>query len=156
MRPAPAGRGDQLPQTSRGRSSAAGRPASCRAASPRELLLLAADLVDRALGVGHDEERAVRAFLEVRGDAEVLAEEQRLALGDLVLAEVVGDAVLQALVVGDVDLLAVVVDLQPEQVAAAKGTAGRADEEVALVVLAELLGGEEIDPARGDLVLPRQ
>ena len=61
---------------------------------------------------------------------------------------------LQALVV-DVDLLAVVGDLQAEDVAAAQRAAGRADEQIALVVLAELLGGEEVDAARGDLVLPR-
>src|SRR4051812_18861477 len=126
-------------------------PPPVRAASNR---LPAADLVHRALRVGHDVERAAGALLDVRRDAEVLAEEQRLALGDLVLAEVVGDLVAQAPVV-DVDLLAVALDAQPEDVAVAQRAAGRADEQVALVVLAELLARDEVDPARGDLVLPR-
>src|SRR4051794_27412356 len=106
-----------------------------RSLSPPDLL--AADLVHRPLRVGDDEQRAVRALPQVRRDAEVLAEEQRLALGELVLGEVVGDLVAQAPVV-DVDLLAVVRDLHAEDVAVAQGAAGRADEQVALVVLAEL------------------
>ena len=70
------------------------RPGRDVTAGPAMAPLLAADLVHVALRRGDDVERAVRALLDVRRDAEVLAEEQRLALGDLVLAEVVGDAVL--------------------------------------------------------------
>jgi hypothetical protein len=58
-------------------------------------LVAAIDLIDRAVRERHDVEVAVRAGLDVRADAEVATEEQGLALGDLPLVDVVGDAVLQ-------------------------------------------------------------
>ena len=58
------------------------------------------------------------------------------------LREVVGDAVAAGAGRRDVDLLAVVLDRQAEDVAAAQGAAGGADEQVALVVLAELTWSE--------------
>ena len=54
-----------------------------RAANPR---LLLPDLVDRAQRGGHDEQRAIGALAHVRRDAEAVAEQQRLALGQVVLA----------------------------------------------------------------------
>src|SRR5918994_6329013 len=65
--------------------------------------LSALDLVHRAVRQRHDVEVAVRPGLHVGSDAEVASEQQALALGDLPLVQVVGDAVLEPRVV-DADL----------------------------------------------------
>src|SRR5688572_14030028 len=72
---------------------------------------------DRALGQRDDVEPPVGTGLDIRADTEVAPEEQALALGDLPLVEVVGDAVLEARVV-DGHAGAVVAELDAEEVAA--------------------------------------
>src|SRR5215203_2014516 len=88
------------------------------------------DLVDRAAVRRDGVQVAVRSGLEVGDDAEAAADEQALALGDLVLRDVVGHAVGEPRVL-EREVRAVLVELEAEQVSA-DGALGRAaDEEVA-------------------------
>jgi hypothetical protein len=75
------------------------------------------DLVDRAVAQRDDVQVAVRAGLEVRPDAEVAAEEQRLALNQVPLVDVVGDLVVEPRVV-DVDVTPAAREVEAEDVPA--------------------------------------
>src|SRR5688572_15147683 len=59
----------------------------------------AENLVDGPVRQRYDEQVAVRAGHDVGHDAELAPNEQRLALGDVVLGEVVGDSVVETRVV---------------------------------------------------------
>src|SRR5688500_11556948 len=94
------------------------------------------DPVHRAARERHDVQLAVRAGLDVGHGADVAAEQARLALRDLPLADVVGDAVLEPRVV-HVDAAAVARQLKAEQVTALEEVTRAAHEEVVLVLPAE-------------------
>src|SRR5688572_19051805 len=63
------------------------------------LPLLRENLEDRAFRQRYNEQVAVRAGLDVRHDTKIAADEQRFALGNLVLGQVVGHSVRQSWVV---------------------------------------------------------
>src|SRR6266511_5616902 len=111
------------------------------------------DLVDRAVGDRGDEQVAVRSRLDIRRDAEVPADQQALALREVVLRVVVGDPVLQAWIV-DGDLLAVARQVEPEQVSAGRQRGRRPDEQVALELRAEAPSLDESDRRGRDGPLP--
>src|SRR5215204_3377939 len=113
------------------------------------------DLVHGTVGVGDEVEVAVGSGVDVRDDPEVAPEEQALALGDLPLADVVGDAVFEPRVV-DRHVAAVAGQLDAEQVAAREEVACAAHEQVAVVLRPERAAVEEADAAGRDLELPAQ
>ena len=112
--------------------------------------LLPEDLVDGALREGDDEQVAVRPGLDVGGDAEVGAEEQGLALRDVVLRVVVGYQILEPWVVHR-DLLPVAGQVEAEEVAALSRRSRRADEEVIFVLVSERSARQEVGTANFQL-----
>ena len=91
--------------------------------------------------------------MNVGHEPEVTAEEQALALGDLPLADVVGDAVLGPPVV-DRHPAPVAGELDAEQVPSLQEVARAAREQVALVLRPERPAVEEADAAGPGLEFP--
>src|SRR5687768_2481805 len=109
---------------------------------PTHPLSVPEDLVDRPVGDRHHEEVAVWTGLDVGEHTEVPADEQALALRNVVLGRVVRDLVRETRIIRR-DLLTVAGELEPEEVTTG-GQRGRgADEQVALELRAERAAREE-------------
>src|SRR5215218_11036126 len=102
-------------------------------AAPPEGFSAPEDLVDGAVRERDHEQVAVGPGLDVRPHAEVRPEEQALALRDVVLGVVVGDAILEAWIIHP-DLPPVPGQVEAEQVAAEGVRRGCAREEVVAVL----------------------
>src|SRR4051812_4026470 len=94
------------------------------------------DFVHGTIGKRNDVEVAVRPGEKGGADAEVPPEEEALALGPVVLGEVVGDPIEKTRVV-DGDPLAVAGQLEAEQIAVLKKCPGCPNEQVVFILPAE-------------------
>jgi hypothetical protein len=84
------------------------------------------------------------AALDVGDDAEVLADEQTLAFGDLVLGEIVGDAVVQSRIVNG-DPGAVAGEVEVEEVATCQVRCGGPGKEVTVELRSQRSAPDEAD-----------
>src|SRR5262245_9853004 len=135
------------------RAAVSSRGASSERRGAKELLL--EHLVNHASIERHHVQIAVWSGHHIGADAEVPPKQQALALGDVELRGIVGNAVLQSWIV-DADLLPVAGETEPKEVAALECGARGTDKEVAVVLRSERAPVQEPNSAGCNGELPAE